>query len=29
MGEVSKGRVVFAHPEDEQRSVANAGQSAQ
>ena len=29
MGEVSKGRVIFAHPEDEQRSVANAGQSAQ
>ncbi|MGB6242299.1 MAG: ABC transporter substrate-binding protein [Castellaniella sp.] len=29
MGEVSKGRVVFAHPEDEQRSVANSGQSAQ
>ncbi|WP_323012169.1 ABC transporter substrate-binding protein [Castellaniella sp.] len=29
MGEVSKGRVVFAHPEDEQRSVANSGQVAQ
>lgn len=29
MGEVSKGRVIFAHPEDEQRSVANSGQSAQ
>ncbi|WP_323018296.1 ABC transporter substrate-binding protein [Castellaniella sp.] len=29
MGEVSKGRVVFAHPEDEKRSVANSGQSAQ
>uniref|UniRef100_UPI003342210C ABC transporter substrate-binding protein n=1 Tax=Castellaniella defragrans TaxID=75697 RepID=UPI003342210C len=25
MGEVSNGRVIFAHPEDEQRSVANAG----
>lgn len=29
MGEVSKGRVVFAHPEDEKRSVANSGQAAQ
>lgn len=29
MGEVSKGRVIFAHPEDEQRSVANSGQAAQ
>ncbi|MFT0532741.1 ABC transporter substrate-binding protein [Castellaniella hirudinis] len=29
MGEVSKGRVVFAHPEDEQRSVANSGQAGQ
>lgn len=25
MGEVSKGKVIFAHPEDEQRSVRNAG----
>lgn len=29
MGEVSKGRVVFAHSEDEKRSIANSGQAAQ